>query len=172
MKDRNFNFYLKNLILVFYLQISSLWVYVYMFNIFSHVQLSPIPRTIACQPPLSMEFPRKEFWSGLPSPPPGDPPKPGIESESLEGLFHCRWILNIWVTVEAPLRVCFISFLTRNFCPILITFAKRSYILEFKGDIPSLTWEIHILCWPSRKCWKINLLQSKNTEWVYSNKIL
>ena len=57
-----------------------------MFNIFSRVQLSPIPRTIACQPPLSMEFLRKELWSGLPCP----PPNPGIEPESLGGLLHCR----------------------------------------------------------------------------------
>ena len=26
-----------------------------------------------------MGFPRQEYWSGLPSPPPGDLPDPGIE---------------------------------------------------------------------------------------------
>ena len=30
-----------------------------------------------------MGFPRKEYWSGLPLPPPGDFPKPGIEPTSL-----------------------------------------------------------------------------------------
>ena len=30
------------------------------------------PRPIACQAPLSIGFPRQEYWSGLPSPPPGD----------------------------------------------------------------------------------------------------
>ena len=34
---------------------------------------------IACQAPLSMEFPRQEYWSALPCPPPGDLPNPGIE---------------------------------------------------------------------------------------------
>ena len=29
------------------------------------------PRTVACQPPLSMRFSRQEYWSGLPFPPPG-----------------------------------------------------------------------------------------------------
>ena len=29
--------------------------------------------------PLSMEFFRQEYWSGLPFPPPGDLPNPGIE---------------------------------------------------------------------------------------------
>ena len=28
-------------------------------------------------------FPRQEYWSGLPCPPPGDLPNPGIESVSL-----------------------------------------------------------------------------------------
>ena len=40
------------------------------------------PLTVALQAPLSMGFPRQEYWSGLPSPSPGDPPDPGIEPES------------------------------------------------------------------------------------------
>ena len=35
------------------------------------------------QAPLSVGFSRQEYWSGLPCPPPGDLPKPGIESASL-----------------------------------------------------------------------------------------
>ena len=38
--------------------------------------------TIASQASLSMEFPRQEYWSGLPFPPPGDLPDPGIEPMS------------------------------------------------------------------------------------------
>ena len=41
------------------------------------------PWTIACQAPLSMKFSRQEYWSGLPSPFPGDLPNPGIEPVSL-----------------------------------------------------------------------------------------
>ena len=37
------------------------------------------PWTVACQALLSMEFPRQEYWSGLPFPSPGDLPDPGIE---------------------------------------------------------------------------------------------
>ena len=37
------------------------------------------PRTVACQAPLSMGFPRQEYWSGLPIPPTGDLPDPGIK---------------------------------------------------------------------------------------------
>ena len=43
-----------------------------------------IPWTVACQAPLSMEFSRKEYWSGLPFPSPG---------ELNLGLLHCRQIL-------------------------------------------------------------------------------
>ena len=32
------------------------------------------------QAPLSMEFSRQEYWSGLPGPPPRDLPDPGIEA--------------------------------------------------------------------------------------------
>ena len=34
------------------------------------------------QTPLSVEFSRQEYWSGLPCPPPGDLPDPGITAES------------------------------------------------------------------------------------------
>ena len=40
------------------------------------------PWTVARQAPLSMGFSRQEYWSGLPFPPPGDLPYPGIEPES------------------------------------------------------------------------------------------
>ena len=50
---------------------------------------SVIPWTVAHQAPLSMGFPRQEYWSGLPFPPPGDLPDPGIKlvSPALEGRF-------------------------------------------------------------------------------------
>ena len=40
------------------------------------------PWTVACQVPLSMGFSRQEYWRGLPFPPPGDLPDPGIELTS------------------------------------------------------------------------------------------
>ena len=48
--------------------------------------------TVARQAPLSMGFSRQESWSGLPCPPPGDLPNPGIElwfvmSAALAGKF-------------------------------------------------------------------------------------
>ena len=46
---------------------------------FSRVRLFATLWTIAHQVPLSVEFPRQGYWSGLPCPPPGDLPRPGIE---------------------------------------------------------------------------------------------
>ena len=48
----------------------------------SHVRLFVIPWTVAHQAPPSMEFPRQEYWSGLPFPSPGDLPDPGFEPGS------------------------------------------------------------------------------------------
>ena len=48
----------------------------------SCVRLFATPWTIAYQTPLSMEFSRQEYWSGLPFPSPGDLPGPGIEPGS------------------------------------------------------------------------------------------
>ena len=59
------------------------------------VQLFVTLQTIACQAPLSMGFPRQEYWRGLPFPSPEDLPDPGIEpaSDTLTGGFF---------TAEAP----------------------------------------------------------------------
>ena len=52
-------------------------------TVLSRVWLSATPWTVACQTPLSMGFSRQECWSGLPFPPPGDLPDPGIKYGSL-----------------------------------------------------------------------------------------
>ena len=48
----------------------------------SRVQLFVTPWTTARQAPLSMGFSRQEYWRGLPCPPPGDLPHPGIKPRS------------------------------------------------------------------------------------------
>ena len=47
-------------------------------QLLSLAQLFTTPWTVACQAPLSMGFSRQGYWSGLPFPPPGDRPDPGI----------------------------------------------------------------------------------------------
>ena len=49
----------------------------------SRVPLFATLWTSAYQAPLSMGFSRQEYWSGLPFPPPGDIPDPGMELASL-----------------------------------------------------------------------------------------
>ena len=61
----------------------SLGYYVCVLSCFSLVWLFVTPWTIAHQAPLSMGFPRQEYWSGLPFPSPGDLPDPGIKPGSL-----------------------------------------------------------------------------------------
>ena len=60
------------------------------------------PWTVAHQAPLSMGFPGHEYWSGLPSPSPGDVSDPGIKpgSPALAGGFFI-----IWASREAVGRI-------------------------------------------------------------------
>ena len=65
--------------------------------------------TVAHQVPLSMEFSRWEYLSGLPFPTPGDLPKPGIEpafpvSPALAGRFFTRSVASEFLT---PHLMCF-----------------------------------------------------------------
>ena len=65
---------------------------------------------VAHQAPWSMGFSRQECWSGLPCPPPGDLPDPGIEpaSPTLAGQF--------FTTKSQSLGVCYASLSSRP-CP-------------------------------------------------------
>ena len=78
------------------------------------VQLFGTPWTVACQVPLSVDFSRQEYWSGLAFPSPGDLPDPRIElgspvSSALAGGF--------FITVP-PGKRCGCDLLTKS-CPIL-----------------------------------------------------
>ena len=59
------------------------------------------PWTIARQTPLSMEFSRQEYWSGLPFFSPGDLPNPRIEPRSPE----LQVDSTIWARSKAPYRL-------------------------------------------------------------------
>ena len=82
-----------------------------MLSCFSRVQLFVTPWTVALQAPLSMEFSRQEYWSGLPLPSPGNLPDPGIEPgwfSHIAGRFF-----TIWATREAwgsPCVYIYLSF--------------------------------------------------------------
>ena len=62
-------------------------------QLLSRVWLFATPWTVAQQAPLSTGFSRQEYWSGLPCPPPGDLPVPGIEPRypRIAGGFFTSW---------------------------------------------------------------------------------
>ena len=68
---------------------------------FSRVQFFVTQWTVGCQPPLSMEFSRQEYWSGLPCSPPGDLPEPEIEPTSLTSLALAGGFFTTSATWEA-----------------------------------------------------------------------
>ena len=68
-KKENFNSFLTGTELVCALKLVCVWLFA-------------TPWTIAHQAPLSMEFSSREYWSGLPFPPPGNLSDPGTELSS------------------------------------------------------------------------------------------
>ena len=68
----------------------------------SCVWLFATPWTVASQAPLSMEFSRQEYWTGLSFPSPGEssPPRDRTWVSCIAGRFF-----TIWVTREALLQV-------------------------------------------------------------------
>ena len=70
---------------------------------FSRVQLFVTLWTIAHQAPLSMRFSRQEYWSGLPCPPPGDLPDPGMETVSLVSPALAGGLFTTWASLVAQM---------------------------------------------------------------------
>ena len=87
-------------------------------KLLSRVRLFATPWTIAYQAPPSMGFSRQEYWSGLPFPPPGDLPNPGIQPGSPAFQAHAltseppgNWRLTVPKTIKMMLvRPQMISF--------------------------------------------------------------
>ena len=73
-----------------------------MLSHFSCVQLCATLCTIARQAPLSMGFPRQEYRSGLPCPPPGDLTDPGIKPTSLMSPALAGRLFTASTTWEGP----------------------------------------------------------------------
>ena len=67
----------------------------------SRVGLFVTPWTVALQAPLSMGFPKQEYWSGLQFPSPEDLPDPGIKSISFMSLVLAGEFLTTGATWEA-----------------------------------------------------------------------
>ena len=76
---------------------------------FSHVRLCVTRWTVAHQAPLSMGFPRQEYWNGLLCPPPGDLPNLGIKPTPLclllaDRLFTTSTTWEVILTIDESER--------------------------------------------------------------------
>ena len=59
----------------------------------------------AHQTPLFIGFSRQEYWSGLPRPPPGDLPDPGIEPTSFRSPEMVGWFFTTSTAWKVPLSI-------------------------------------------------------------------
>ena len=74
------------------------------------------PWTVAHQAPLSMEFSRQGYWSGLPWPSPGDLPDPGIKPGSPK-------LQQILLPFEPPGKLSLSIYIERYICMCICTVA-------------------------------------------------
>ena len=112
-----------------------------MLSCLSHVQLFATAGTVARQAPLSMEFPRQEYWSMLPFPTPWDLPNPGIkpkscESSSLAGRFFISEPpgkpLNHWTSREVLVSIVLICMVPSEVQGLLYLFFCELYIFSLQ----------------------------------------
>ena len=113
---------------------------------------------IACQAPLSMGFSRQEYWSGLPCPPPGDFPNPGMEPASLMSPTLAGRFFTTSTTWEAPDPELVISVLTPRWASKVShrKQALRSTGLDFASDLTLLSCLPKALSMPLPLCSQVH----------------
>ena len=104
----------------------------------SHVRLFVTPWSITLQAPLSIEFSKREQWSGQPFPSPRDLPNPGIEPRSPALQADCLLSKPPRFRVDF-LQDCLISLQSRRLFSST-TVQKH----QFFGLQPSLQFNSHI----------------------------
>ena len=135
------------------------------------------PWTVARQAPLSMGFPRHEYWSGLPFPFPRDLPHPEIElgSPALQILY--RWATGVSKSRTGLSEWTELSQLGSLFCiyrcMILILKAVSFYFVLFVFPFqPEKIYKMFTLIWRKsvlkiedcsfQSCWRHNR-EAQNT---------
>ena len=78
-------------------------------KLLSRVWLLAIPWTVAYQAPLSMDFSRQEYWSGLPFPSPGESSWPGDQTRVFHMAGRCFTLRG---TREA--HTCMVNYLSNE----------------------------------------------------------
>ena len=97
---------------------------------FSHARLFAVLSTVVHQAPLSIGFPRHEYWNGLSRPSTGDLPKPGIKPASLASPVLADGFFTTSIIGEALLYPCQQSY----FC-LLTCVCKQLQILLMLNQI-------------------------------------
>ena len=136
------------------------------------VWLFATPWTVARQAPLSMGFSGQEYWSGLPVPPAGDLPDPGIEpaSPALAGKFFITepWLQGLLCPVlkakgHSPLVKAYSATHTMDSTgsPPLTSHERKKRQMAISLHISQFT-EVYIpVFWPERQ----NLSLSIKCPW-------
>jgi len=62
-----------------------------------------------------MGFSRREYWSGLPFPPPGDLPDPGIEPASLMSPCTCTVLVSTAQKNESAIHISYLFWTSSPF---------------------------------------------------------
>ena len=108
-------------------------VCVWVLSHFSSVQLFTTLWTVAHQAPLSMGFSRQEYWSGLPCPPPGNLPNPGIETASPESpaLQADSLPLSHWGSPYVCVCVCVCVYIYIHTCTVKIKLLRSTPFFFF-----------------------------------------
>ena len=87
-----------------------IYIFAFVVQLLGCVQIFVALWSVAHQIPLFMDFPRQEYWSGLPFPPPGDLSHPRTKSTSLTSPAVAGGFFTTSTTCEAPRR----RLVTRN----------------------------------------------------------
>ena len=112
----------------------------------SVVSDSVTPRSVAHQAPLSMGFPRQEYWNWLPFPPPGDLPNPGIKPASPVSLALAgRFITTassgkLQIVITAEKLISTIDLVCKWLCCSIISFllgmvCSAFYFIRFPSNL-------------------------------------
>ena len=92
---------------------------------------------LACQAPLSMGFPRQEYWSRLPCPLPGNLPDPGIKLESFKSpILTDRFFTTSTTRKPTPLFLPGESHKQRAWWTLFHRFAKSQTWLKWLSMHP------------------------------------
>ena len=129
--------------------------------LFSHSVLSDsfaTPRTVACQAPLSMRFPRQEYWSGLPFSSPGNLPNQGSNSHLLRwqaDSLPLSYQRSLSLTLDKALRIPRLN-LSINSVPVRIW----GGFIQALSTVPGTQSGLSKLC----TCWWVSATLLQDCE--------